>query len=476
MKIRIEKVGFKAKHHIIISDSKTDLLQHNLLETNEKKYLSNCLDQSQNQVFLNRFDSSITLVFLETSNKDNTYLFLNKSRNAGSKLCSFCNAEKMDEISIEAICDTEITLAFIEGLYLNNYQFLKYKSDPKANTLTNCVWIKGDSQKAKTLSHLAASVCYARDLVNEPLSFLTAEQLSTEIKKSSDNSGFSLEVWGKERIQKEKMGGLLAVNKGAPNHPTFNILEWKPANATNSKPYIFVGKGVVYDTGGLSLKPTANSMDIMKSDMGGAATVAGLMEAIANEKLPIHVIGLIPATENRPGLDAYAPGDVITMHDGTTVEVLNTDAEGRMILADALSYAKSLNPESVINLATLTGAAAYAIGSFGIVSMGDFEEKEEALLKDCGNKTHERLAPFPFWEDYDELIKSDIADIKNLGGPVGGAITAGKFLKHFTNYPFMHLDIAGSAYIQKPEPYKPLGGTGVGVRLLFEYLTRKSNV
>ena len=268
------------------------------------------------------------------------------------------------------------------------------------------------------------------------------------------------------------MGGLLAVNQGSIDPPTFSIMNWKPKGATNKKPIVIIGKGIVYDTGGLSLKPTPNSMDLMKSDMGGSAAVVGAIIAIAKAKLNIHVIGLVPATDNRPSGNAYAPGDVITMHDGTSVEVLNTDAEGRLILADALSYAKKYDPELVIDLATLTGAAARAIGKQGIVAMGN-DENTMAALKVSGDEVHERLAEFPFWDEYAEDLKSNIADLKNLGGPEAGAITAGKFLEHFTNYPYTHLDIAGPAFMLSPFNYRGIGGTGVGVRLLFNFLKNK---
>ena len=269
------------------------------------------------------------------------------------------------------------------------------------------------------------------------------------------------------------MGGLLAVNKGSIDDPTFTIMEWKPKKFTNQNPIVLVGKGIVYDTGGLSLKPTANSMDLMKIDMGGAGTIIGAMQAIASNKLPVHVIALLPATDNRPSGNAYAPGDVITMHEGTSVEVLNTDAEGRLILADALSYAKKYNPELVIDLATLTGAAARAIGKQGIVAMGN-DENTMTALKASGAEVQERLAEFPFWDEYAEDLKSNIADLKNLGGPEAGAITAGKFLEHFTDYPYTHLDIAGPAFMLAPFNYRGKGGTGVGVRLLFNFLKKKS--
>jgi len=186
------------------------------------------------------------------------------------------------------------------------------------------------------------------------------------------------------------------------------------------------------------------------------------------------VVGLIPATDNRPGENAYVPGDVITLHNGKTVEVLNTDAEGRLVLGDALSYAQKYKPELVIDLATLTGAAVAAIGTFGIVSMGTATLAEKHNLQKSGEKVYERLAEMPFWDEYAELIKSDIADIKNIGGPHGGAITAGKFLEHFTDYPWMHLDIAGPAFLTVKDGYRGKGGTGVGVRLLYDFIKNKA--
>jgi leucyl aminopeptidase len=203
--------------------------------------------------------------------------------------------------------------------------------------------------------------------------------------------------------------------------------------------------------------------------MGGAGTVIGAMQAIASNQLPVHVIALLPATDNRPSGNAYAPGDVITMHDGTTVEVLNTDAEGRLILADALSFAKKYKPKLVIDLATLTGAAVAAIGHYGFVSMHKNANDEHKKLKEVGDNVHERLAEFPFWSDYDELIKSDIADIKNLGGPYGGAITAGKFLAYFTDFPFIHIDLPG-VYSKSKYGYRGKGATGMGVRLLYHFI------
>jgi len=269
-----------------------------------------------------------------------------------------------------------------------------------------------------------------------------------------------------------KIGGLLAVNRGSIDPPTFTIVEYKPEKAVNKKPIVFVGKGVVYDTGGLSLKPTPASMDVMKSDMAGAAAVVGAVYLAALQKLKVHVIVLVPATDNRPGMNAYTPGDVITMYDGTTVEVLNTDAEGRMILADALAYSNKFKPELVIDAATLTGAAVRAIGTKASIVMGNADDKQFSLLEKAGYDTHERVVRLPFWDDYLTEMKSSIADLKNLGGPNAGMITAGKFLEHFVKAPYIHMDIAGPSWLDAKEDYKGLGGTGTGVRLLYNFLKK----
>ncbi|MCL4111832.1 UNVERIFIED_CONTAM: hypothetical protein GTU68_018088 [Idotea baltica] len=322
------------------------------------------------------------------------------------------------------------------------------------------------------MQNVIASVYETRTLVNEPLSYLTATQLSKEIKRLGKSSGFSVEVYEKKKIESLKMGGLLAVNIGSVEPPTFSILEWKPKNAVNKKPVVLVGKGVVYDTGGLSLKPTANSMDFMKCDMAGAGAVIGAVNAVSLNKLPLHIIGLVPATDNRPGGNAYVPGDVIKMYDGSTVEVLNTDAEGRMLLADALAFAKQYNPELVVDMATLTGASVRAIGDQASALFGTASEKTKKALKESGFSTHERLVEFPLWREYGEMLKSDIADLKNLGGPTAGQITAAKFLEHFTDYNWMHIDIAGPAWLHSKRGYLSKGGTGVGVRLMYHFLKK----
>lgn len=371
--------------------------------------------------------------------------------------------------------DAPVIAAFSEGMILSAYTFEKYlKEKPSEKWSLAKIKISHKGVDIDRINAVCKATTWARDLVNEPVSYLTAEVLANEIKIAGEEVGIKVEILKKNKIKALKMGGLLAVNKGSIDPPTMTIMEWKPKNALNKKPIVFVGKGIVYDTGGLSLKPTPNSMDLMKSDMGGAATVSGAIYAAAQLKLPIHIIALVPATDNRPGVNAYAPGDIVTMFDGTTVEVLNTDAEGRMVLADALAYAKKYDPELVVDAATLTGSAARALGTFAVPIMGNAKQNEFKQLKAAGNEAHERVVQFPFWDDYLEEMKSSIADLNNLGGPYAGMITAGKFLEHFTNYPYIHMDIAGPAFLSKQDAYRTKGGSGFGVRLLTRFLERKT--
>ena len=461
------KTSIQDTDNLIILINDAAQLEGFSLSQDEMDYATKCLHTKQKNFAINQYKRWVFVQVLSNCKES--------ARKAANSLHASIVANKMDEVTvIGALNNKAVAFAFSEGLALSNYQFLKYFTDKKAHSLKTINLCAGmEDTDAEELQAIIDGTFIARDLVNEPLSYLSAVQYSQDIESYGKKFGFSVEVLHKKKIETLKMGGLLAVNQGSIDPPTFSIMEWKPAGATNKKPIILVGKGIVYDTGGLSLKPTPNSMDLMKSDMGGSAAVVGVMAAITKAKFNIHVIGLVPATDNRPSGNAYAPGDVITMHDGTSVEVLNTDAEGRLILADALSYAKKYNPELVIDLATLTGAAARAIGKQGIVAMGN-DENTMTALKSSGAEVQERIAEFPFWDEYAEDLKSNIADLKNLGGPEAGAITAGKFLEHFTDYPYTHLDIAGPAFMLAPFNYRGKGGTGVGVRLLFNFLKKKS--
>lgn len=400
-------------------------------------------------------------------------------RKRGCEAQAVLNKAKIERTVIYPLNATkEEILAFAEGLLLGNYQFLKYRSDiaEKENSLEQVdIYSEQISEDdIEELRIVVESVYNARDMVNEPVAYLNATRFAEEMKTLATESNSKIEIFNKKKIESLKMGGLLAVNKGSVDPPTFTIIEWKPEKPINKKPYVFVGKGVVYDTGGLNIKPFGY-MDIMKCDMAGGAAVAGAMYAIAKAQLPVHVIGLVPATDNRLNGNAYAPGDVITMYNGSTVEVINTDAEGRMILADALAYAKQYDPELVIDVATLTGAAVMAFGHEGMAGMNVKADQEFESLQKAGNKVHERIVELPMWDDYKEMLKSEVADQKNIGGKYAGTITAAKFLEAFTDYPYIHLDIAGPSFLEKPDSYRGIGGTGVGVRLLYDFIKSKTD-
>lgn len=406
---------------------------------------------------------------------ESVYFFVKEDEDLEKmRLFGFNIRQKLDKKAnaITIAGNGETALALAEGLALSNYQFLKYYKDADEREYAlEHIYLFGDISESRIsrMNNTIKAVFWARDMVNEPVNYLDAIQLGKEIIEIGNEAGFTVEVFDKSTIEALKMGGLLAVNKGSLTPPTFTIMEYKPENPTNQKPIVLVGKGVVYDTGGLSLKPTQGSMDVMKSDMGGAAMMAGTIYAAALNKLNVHIIGLIPATDNRPGQEAYTPGDVIRMYDGTTVEVLNTDAEGRMILADAIAYADKFQPELIINAATLTGAALVAAGTRAACLMSNADEKINQKLLAAGEKVYERMVQLPLWEDYKEQLKSSVADLKNIGGRYAGTITAGKFLEHFAKQPFVHIDIAGPAFTESPENYKGLGGTGTGIRALIEF-------
>lgn len=461
---KISKLDTKGHVAFVVNTEKE--LDNTFFSKDELNYIKTQVKDESKLIVINRLSKIVFVIFTD---KGSDYKANQVARKAASKLVEKANELKIKDLTISSTTST--IGAFTEALLLANYQFLKYYTEKKENSLKNVGLVgKITATELSEIVNVTTATNLAKDLVNEPVSFLNATQLANEAKKMGKEAGFKVEVLSKSKIETLKMGGLLAVNKGSIDQPTFSILEWKPTKAKNKKPIILVGKGVVYDTGGLSLKPTPNSMDMMKCDMGGGAAVIGALYAVSKNKLPYHVIGLIPATDNRPGGNAYAPGDVITMHNKKTVEVLNTDAEGRMILADALSYAQKYKPELVLDAATLTGAAAAAIGHYGVVAMGNADEKTMSKLKTSGNNVYERIVEFPFWEEYNEQLKSSIADMTNLGNGMGGAITAGKFLEKFTDYPYIHLDIAGPAFIKTQVDYISKGGTGVGVRLFYDFI------
>jgi len=458
--------------------TKVESTQH-LVIVGTKKSLTGNADIKELPVILGDF----LKVFLKSDKKsdylksaDSIAYFIKGDQDAEKLRVAGSAVQKLigkEAVKVQVIGEESAVLNVAEGIAFSNYQFIKYLKDfeKQANKLTAI--LVGDAVSTKRIEELnntIKAVFWARDMVNEPVSHLNAVQLSEQIEALAKEAPITVQILEKSKIEALKMGGLLAVNKGSIDPPTFTIVEYKPKKPTNKKPIVLVGKGVVYDTGGLSLKPTPGSMDCMKSDMAGAACVVGAVYAAALNNVKTHIIALVPATDNRPGLNAYAPGDIVTMYDGTTVEVLNTDAEGRMILGDALAYSKKFDPELVIDAATLTGAALRAIGHHASIIMGNADDKYFNQLEKAGNEEFERVVRFPFWDEYYEEMKSPIADLKNIGGANAGMITAGKFLEHFVKAPYIHMDIAGPAWLDAPVDYKGKGGTGSGVRLLLNFV------
>lgn len=472
MTITLVSEGNNSSQFNIILIKDNNDLQHRALLPYEKLLSQKLADKDNGITLFYEADRIVIAVALKDANGKTLAELMEEARLKGGAACKRINHEKAANVDVMRASDTiklEELLAFCEGIGLGNYQFLKYKSEKKTNTLQAVNIIDGavDESMVNEINHVVAANAMARDLGNDPVIGLNAVQLGEKVTELGNALGFDTEVLNKSQIEALRMGGLLGVNAGSSVPPTFSVLTYKPDNPVNKKPLIFVGKGVTYDTGGYSIK-TGAGMPGMKMDMCGAAAVIGAFQAIVSNKLPVYVIGLIPATDNRINSDALVPDDVITMHSGTTVEVLNTDAEGRLILGDALSYAKKYQPELVIDLATLTGAAAAITGALGSAIMGT-DTKYRSTLLNCGNNTHERLWEIPFWKEYSDMLKSDVADLKNIGGAVGGSATAGKFLEHFTDYPWLHIDIAGPAILKDEEPYKQKGASGVGVRLLYAF-------
>ncbi len=470
-----EQLSANSNTAILVSN--TNHLDGNLLDPAELAYIEK--EYNENKIDCFNFNRLNYWIFVRIIKQEKeTHKTLEHFRKSGDKLQSELNSLKLTSITLqgEGISGNEI-LSFAEGMALGNYQFIKYFKDKteKKNSLKTIGIFSENIEKnqIEELNIVNEAVCKARDLVNEPVMYLNAVNLAEQFTLMAMDSGIKINVFNKKKIESLKMGGLLSVNKGSIDPPTFTVMEWNPGNSINEKPLVLVGKGVVYDTGGLNIK-TGKFMEEMKSDMGGAAIIGATIYAAAKAKLPLHIIALIPATDNRLNGNAYVSGDIITMHNGLTVEVINTDAEGRMILADALSYAQKYDPELVIDAATLTGSAQRAIGKYGIVAMQSQAHEAMEELKKSGDNVYERIAEFPFWDEYADMMKSNIADLINAGPPEAGMITAGKFLEKFTNYPFIHLDIAGVAFAENRDSYRNMGGTGFGVRLLFDFLKKQS--
>jgi leucyl aminopeptidase len=363
--------------------------------------------------------------------------------------------------------------AQIEGALLGAYRFRKYqKSGNNQKNITQLLLLASEAKKDvyEQALHkgqvLVEATNFARDLINEPPNVLTPTELARRATTMAEQAGLAYEVFDKAKIKELGMGGLLGVTQGSAQPPQFIILRYQGDPQHNNKVLALVGKGITFDTGGISLKPPAD-MDEMKSDMGGAAAVIGAMQAIAALKPAINVTGLVPTCENMPSGTAFRPGDILRILNGKTIEIVNTDAEGRLILADALSYAEQQGFSPIIDLATLTGGIVVALGE---IMTGLFcnDEQLTANIIAAGRTAGEKFWPMPLDDEYSDMIKSEIADIKQTGGRWASSVTAAKILEHFVgNAKWAHLDIAGTSYIDK-KSYQEKGGTGVGVRTLTE--------
>jgi leucyl aminopeptidase len=366
---------------------------------------------------------------------------------------------------------------FAEGILYSAYTFDFYKSNNKKDKILNVFLYAANEKKLNTAitraRQIVDGVFFTRNLQNEPSNTLTPVTFAKEIQKKLRVKNVSVTIFNEKEIQKRKMNGIISVGQGSAIPPRLIVISYSPTGEKKNKlkTVALVGKGVMFDSGGISIKPAQNMWE-MKADMSGAAVVAGAIYSAAKANLDVNILGVIPAVENMLSGTSFKPGDIITTASGKTIEVDNTDAEGRVILADALDYASKEKPDVIIDIATLTGACVVALGDFvaGLFTRND--ELTKSLLN-SSSKTNERIWPMPMWDEYNRYNKSEFADVKNLGGRWGGAVSAAKFLEIFVDkeIPWAHLDIAGPAMPNDSTSYSKKFMTGFGVRLLFDYLS-----
>lgn len=373
----------------------------------------------------------------------------------------------------------KIVQAVVEGALLGLYQYNPYKTvgreDLKEMDQLKIIDEGNDfsliGREIKKARIIADAVYFARDLVSAPSNEMTPSIMAEKAQQLARRKNLACRVLDKKKMKELGMNSLLGVASGSNEAPKFIILEYSGGKKREA-PVVLVGKGLTFDSGGISIKPS-EKMDEMKTDMSGGAAVMGAIMAAADLQIPLNVIGLIPATENMPGGTALKPGDILKSYSGKTIEVINTDAEGRLILADALSYASCYKPAAIIDVATLTGACIIALGD-DVIGMLGTDDKLKGEISKAAKATGELVWELPLWESYSELIKSDIADYKNSGGRAAGTITAAAFLSKFVgDFPWVHLDIAGPAWTAKDRTYIPKGASGVTVRLLVEWLRNR---
>ena len=391
-------------------------------------------------------------------------------KNAGVKRFAFA-VEKFNRLTVE-----ELSESFVTGLLLGTYQFNEFKTldRDKIKEIEEVVVLTDFPEEMKPIQDgvqkgriISEAVCMARDLVNGPGNQVTPTVLAVKAEEIAKRHNMEIQVFNLGQAESMGMGAFVAVAKGSQEPAKFIVMEHNKNKGFET--IALVGKGITFDSGGISIKPSEN-MDRMKDDMSGAAAVLAVMDAAARLQLPLHLVGIIPATENLPSGKAYKPGDILKTLSGQTVEVISTDAEGRLILSDALTYSLRYKPKAIIDLATLTGACVVALGDYVTGLFGN-DESLVRKMEDASAKTGEKAWRLPLWDEYFDYIKSDVADFKNVGTRAGGAIIGAIFLSKFAGKtPWVHLDIAGPSNIEKERPYIPRGGTGVGVRLLLQLL------
>ena len=375
----------------------------------------------------------------------------------------------------------EVAQAMVEGAILGSYQFTVYRTEAASGQ--DVAEMRILAQQKDQLRQVtegirrgvatAEATVFVRDLCNHPSNILTPSRVADEAKTIAKTEGIAIKILEQKEMEQLGMGALLGVSRGSQEPPKFIILEYNGTKKKDERPVVLVGKTITFDTGGISLKPAEN-MEHMKADMTGGAEVLASIRAAARLKLPLRHISILPVAENMPGGRAMKPGDIVTTLSGKTVEVQNTDAEGRLILADGLAYAMRYNPAALIDIATLTGACVVALGQFAIGMFGTDQSLKEQVRK-SGQKAGERVWEMPLWEEYFEQLKSDVADMRNIGGRGGGMITAALFLSKFVgDCPWVHLDIASTDWSERERAYIPKGPTAIGTRLLVQYLIDRS--
>jgi leucyl aminopeptidase len=399
-------------------------------------------------------------------------------RNLGVKSFS----TPLHEVKNDALEAREAAQAMVEGALLGLYQFNAYRTENsnEIKLLRRMTVVVPDDGKLSKVRQgvrygriVGEATTFVRDLCNHPANVVTPTYIAREARKIARERGVSCRILDRPQMERLGMGAILGVARGSHEPPKFIILEYRGASRTE-RPVVLVGKTITFDSGGISLKPAEN-MEQMKADMTGGAAVLATIRAAARLKLPVNVVGIVPAAENMPGGRAIKPGDILKSLSGKTIEVINTDAEGRLILADGLTYAGRYKPQALVDIATLTGACIIALGTHAIGILGNNEELI-AELKAAGERSGERAWQLPLWEEYYEQIKSDVADMKNTGGRPGGTITAAAFLSKFAgDQAWAHLDIASTDWSDKERAYIPKGATGVGARLLIQFLENRAD-